>query len=110
MSYQGIQFLQINLKKLANKNMEIIGKKVKVTKLKNELEGEHPNGVNEGYEKTGIALNELIVGECFYVQKGMRGYFRSSIVTKINDDGTFNTQNSIYKLEMLEEENGTEEI
>ena len=68
MSYQGIQFLQINLKKLANK------------KLKNELEGEHPNGVNEGYEKTGIALNELIVGECFYVQKGMQGYFRSSIV------------------------------
>jgi len=91
--------------------MEVIGKKVKLTKLKDtKFEGAHPYGIDEGYEKIGIAINELEVGQFFYVQKGMR-QFRSSPVTKINDDGTFNTQNSLYKIEILsEEENGTEEV
>lgn len=73
---------------------------VRITKLKDEaFNGRHPNGINEGYERTGTAENKPTIGERFYVG-GWNG-FSTSPVTEIIDNNTFRTQNSVYKIEYI---------
>lgn len=74
-------------------------KKYKLTKLKDEAyNGEHPYGINEGYTKEGYLYSKPVKGFCFYFNN-----LRTSKVTEIIDDNTFRTENSIYKIEELDE-------
>jgi hypothetical protein len=73
-------------------------KKATLTKIKDlQFSGEHPNGIDEGYTTTGILFIEPVVGKHCVV-----GDLRTTKVVKIIDKNTFETQNSIYKLEYHE--------
>lgn len=88
---------------------DLIGKLVKLTKVSaiNYVEGNHPNGVNEGYETEG-RLMLLEVGVSAQIVEHDRGLYPSmfvtSVVEEIIDDNTFRTKNSIYKLEEIPED------
>jgi hypothetical protein len=78
-------------------------KKVRLTKVDDtKFNGQHPNGINTGSERVGMAFGNLEVDNAFYMATE-RGMFHTSRVTKINDDMTFNTLNSVYKVEVLED-------
>lgn len=82
---------------------DISGKRVKVTKLEDtKFEGKHPFGVIVGKEYIGRAENPQL-NTRFYVAQENGRYLSTSPVTKINDDMTFNTENSIYIIEILDE-------
>ncbi len=69
-------------------------RKITLTKIKDtRFSGNHPNGINKGYIKTGNMINEPKVGERFVVDS-----LRTSTVTRIIDETTFETLNSIYKI------------
>jgi hypothetical protein len=69
-----------------------------LTKLTdNTFDGNHPNGIYEGHIEKGIEHFPPTIGERYRV--GM--FFSTSPVKKINNDGTFNTIYSTYKLEYL---------
>lgn len=100
-------------------------KKVKITKL-GSVENpvvptpnfnEYKQGENNGnvslpteYWLEGYLLNEPTVGSSVLVQRTCRngiecsGSFFTSKVTKITDNG-FETQNSVYRVDVLEKEN-----
>lgn len=61
----------------------------------------HPNGINVGYEKTGIVYDEPVVGDsfCIHTDKGM---FCTSTVKSI-DGNIIHTTNSVYEIEILED-------
>ena len=84
----------------------ITGKQVKLTKLEDtKFDGNHPNKMFVGIERTGIQTDELVIGRPFIIYGTKLGNgFCTSHVTKINDDNTFNTENSLYKIEILENE------
>lgn len=77
-------------------------KKVRITKLTDDIFkqiGEnHPNGIFEGYVKEGELIEPLTVDQAFWVGP----YWRTSTVIQINDDNTFKTKNSTYKIEYLD--------
>jgi hypothetical protein len=58
------------------------------------------------YQVEGTSMFEPEVGECFIVDRTsrnsepVRGIMRTSVITKITEDG-FETLNSVYKLEKL---------
>src|SRR3990167_905069 len=59
-----------------------LGKKVRLTKLSDDaFEGNHPNGIFEGYTKEGIETKEPTIGERYYL-----GGFSTSPVVKICKD------------------------
>jgi len=71
--------------------------KYRLTKLKdNKFEGRHPNDIFEGYIKEGLLMLQPEIGKVCQIQN-----FRTSTITKINDDLTFETLNSTYKLELI---------
>ena len=74
---------------------------IKLTKLQELPDATHPNNIEVGYEKT------LYVDKVFKPMKGVRfppmSYWSTSIVTEIIDENTFKTLNSVYKLEVLDE-------
>ena len=74
--------------------------KVRITKITDDVfNGNHPNGINEGFVKEGIELKPIKIGERYYV--GLN--FSTSIVKKLPDEnGIFKTNYSTYKLEYLE--------
>lgn len=77
-------------------------RKVRITKLTDdEFNGQHPNGINVGYTKTGMELDSPQVGKRYYVDM-----FSTSPVVRINDDGTIKTTYSTYKIEYLDETSG----
>ncbi len=81
-------------------------KKIKLTKLSDDyFNGNHPNGVNTGYEKIGFELNPPKLGERYYVlanNKLDRYPFSTSIVTSLPDkDGVFKTTYSTYRVEYI---------
>lgn len=88
---------------------DLIGKLVKLTKVSaiNYTEGNHPNGINEGYETEG-RLMILEVGVSAQIVENDRGLYPSifitSVVEEIIDDNTFRTKNSIYKLKEIPED------
>jgi len=84
--------------------INLANKKVKITKVTDtKFDGKHPMGIFAGSERIGTVLHNLVTGACFYMATD-KGGFRTSPVTSINDDMTFNTENSVYKIELLEDE------
>jgi uncharacterized protein DUF1653 len=74
-------------------------KRIKVTKLTDtRFSGKHPKGINTGYVREGIAFNDVEKDDCLVVEG-----FRTSTIIKVNEDNTFNTLNSVYKVEFLDE-------
>lgn len=83
--------------------INLANKKVKITKVTDtKFDGKHPNGIVAGSERIGTVLHDLVIGESFYMTTD-RGGFLTSTVTSINDDMTFNTKNSVYKIELLDD-------
>lgn len=83
--------------------IRVTGMTVKVFKLDDKVfNRKHPNDINQGYEQIGKAMGEVVEGEAFYIQTD-RGLFHTSRVTKVIDDNTFDTLNSVYKLELCED-------
>lgn len=80
------------------------GRKVKLTKLTDDkFEGNHPNGINQGYEKIGFIRGVPTKGKAFFVTRGVDNFFHTSTVTEeMNEEGIFKTLNSTYKLEYLD--------
>lgn len=73
--------------------------KIRLTKIKDlRFDGNHPNNINEGYVKEGEMLKPLTIGERFYV--GM--WFSTSPVVKTNNDNTFETENSLYRIDFIQ--------
>ena len=75
-----------------------IMKKYRLTKISDDIfDGEHPNGIDEGYIKEGYTNSLPVKGEMFFM-----GTLRTSTVTEtLNEDSIFKTKNSTYKLEEL---------
>jgi hypothetical protein len=81
--------------------------RVRITKLKDEVfNGTHPNRIDEGYSIIGMYDKEPTVGERFVIYgKKMWDFLETSLVTEaLNTEGIFKTENSIYKIEQIEEE------
>ena len=57
--------------------------------------GNHPNGIDVGYDRFGILSTDIEVGKKVHVENASR-YLTTSFVTEIIDDNTFRTENSIY--------------
>lgn len=74
--------------------------KAKLKKLSESLDPLHPGNIEVGREFEGEFFVPPAVGECFYLY-GDKGV-RTSVVQKVLDETTFETYNSIYKLEVLE--------
>lgn len=72
-------------------------KRMKITKLRDNFEGKHPNQINEGFIETGVMYEKPVVGHSFKL-----GRLFTSTVTEIIDDNTFKTLNSTYKLEPID--------
>jgi hypothetical protein len=78
---------------------------IRLTKLKdNKFNGEHPNGINEGYIKEGkINLEKSNEHQCFLILFGDR-FFNTSQVTAIEEHEGYDiatTLNSTYKVEPI---------
>ena len=76
---------------------------VKLTKLKDtKFEGNHPNGINEGYIKEGVInLDKSNEHQCFLLIQGDR-FFNTSQVLSIEEHPGYDlatTLNSVYKIE-----------
>lgn len=79
-------------------------KRVRITKISdNAFEGNHPNGINEGYELTIPSIN---VGYCIIDSLKMdhfgSGFTTSPITCLPDENGIFKTLYSTYKLEYLD--------
>ncbi len=90
----------IGLKKKTqmNKVEELIGKKVRLTKLESvRYKDGHPNGIEEGYTMEGRLLG-VKVGWMLEMSgdRGILDYFHTSEVLKMEDNLVY-TKNSIYK-------------
>jgi len=79
------------------------GQTIKLTKLQDiKFDGNHPNGINEGYTREGM-LNIGLSNEhqCFLIIEGDR-FFNTSQVLKIEEregHDLAHTVNSLYKVE-----------
>ncbi len=77
--------------------------KVRIVKIKELEDAEHPNNIEEGTEKVGRMLIKPVIGQCFYITyypDHTRG-LETSKVTEIIDTNTFKTMNSIYRITLL---------
>lgn len=78
---------------------------IRLTKVSDDrYNGNHPNGINEGYECVGTPIGPLEVGTRFGVT-GPKRFLVTSEVIKIIDENTFKTRNSTYKIEDIEPDN-----
>jgi hypothetical protein len=79
---------------------DLIGKEVILKKISDlKYEGNHPNGVNEGFTVRGILL---MIDPCIYIDH-ILNYFHTSKVKKIEGDKIY-TLNSIYTIEPVNKE------
>ena len=80
-------------------------KQIRLTKLKdNVFDGNHPNFIFEGHIEIGYEIAPPTVGERYHVSTGKinRNPFSTSIVqTTLDENNTFTTLYSTYKLEYL---------
>ena len=77
------------------------GDRVVLTKISDDkFDGNHPNGIIEGYTRVGKLINDVIIGDQVLVVNNTH-YLRTSEVTEIIDDITFKTENSTYKIEVI---------
>ena len=72
---------------------------VRLIKLKESKNPKHPNNIEEGRVETGFMSSGPEVGKCFVISNAST-YFKTSVVKKIIDENTFETMNSVYKIEM----------
>lgn len=85
-------------------------KRVKLTKIGAIQFGEnHPNGINTGYVKDGVACNDLEVGSFLMVACNYKMFYTSTIIKIDEEKMTFETENSIYKIELIDEKQHTDE-
>lgn len=104
--------------------MSIKNKLCKLTKLSDDVfNGEHPNGIDEGYETYGSitddgikTLNDfhLLVGNALWLRTGIHKlttrFFHTSTIKSIenidneNNVVIFKTKNSAYKLEVFDKD------
>ena len=80
-------------------------KKVKVIKVLDDVfGGHHPNNINEGYTKEGYILKDPTVGESLiiYNKNGIRIFYTSGVKNVVNEY-LFETENSTYQIEPVEE-------
>lgn len=84
--------------------MILKNKRVRLTKISAIQFGEnHPNGINAGYVKEGVGITDLEVGSFLMVACNYKMFYTSTI-TKIDEEKmTFDTENSVYKIEILED-------
>ena len=79
------------------------GDRVVLTKISDDkFDGNHPNGIIEGYTRVGKLINDVIIGDQILVVNNTH-YLCTSEVTEIIDDITFKTENSTYKIEVIYE-------
>lgn len=79
--------------------------KIKLTKLTDDVfEGNHPNGINEGYTKKGYMIEKPKVGYPFTVYAGKLYpcFWTSTVKKKMNKEGIFKTTYSTYKIEIID--------
>lgn len=69
-------------------------KKMRITRISTSENPKFRGHVPDNFTYAGYVINEPKIGERFEL-----GDYHTSIVQKINGDGTFETMNSIYKLE-----------
>ena len=80
---------------------------VKIEKMIERKDAQHPNNIDENEVHYGIFQKLPTVGESFNLfgidlsRRGLRG-FRTSTVIEILDDDTFMTVNSVYQIEFVE--------
>ena len=80
--------------------------RIKIYKESDDMfEGNHPNNINEGDERTGEIHAIPTVGKSFFVSTSVSRYFRTSLVTEILEasetKGKFKTENSTYVWEEI---------
>ena len=78
----------------------------KIEKLSDDkFDGFHPNAFDEGFWSIGtMPLGGPVVGERLFFNRENYKPFATSIVTEaINESGVFKTENSTYKLTLLED-------
>ena len=83
--------------------------RIKVYKESDDkFEGNHPNNINEGDERTGEMKGVPVVGQSFLVFTSVSRYFQTSVVTEVLEEsetkGRFKTLNSTYSWEEVKEE------
>ncbi len=76
-------------------NKDVILKKISDLKFK----GNHPNNINEGYEKKGI-LTKI---SPYILIEGDDSWFHTSLIEKIEGDKIY-TKNSIYTINLVNNE------
>ncbi len=82
--------------------LNLKGKKITITKCNDDkFEGNHPNGIDKGYSRTGVVENEIEIGKPFIVTYPDRlGHFQTSRVTEILDN-QIKTLNSTYNIKVI---------
>ena len=82
------------------------GDLIKLTKISDDkFRGHHPNQINKGFNITGQALNDIVVGDALFLNTSgdkRYGYFHTSVIIEILGKDSFKTLNSTYKVEILE--------
>lgn len=86
--------------------MEIIGKRIVLTKEQNLLKGAHPNGITLGYKLQGY-VKDFKVGEQLYLFPSLKGLFiphawTSKVVSLDETTMLLTTENSVYSLKFEE--------
>ena len=78
---------------------------IKITKLKDtKFEGNHPNGINEGYVKQGrLNVEKSNEHQCFLLIEGDRFFNTSQVLSLVEHEGydLATTLNSLYKIEPI---------
>ena len=104
-------FIEKWLNKLNKNDNKMIAKIIKLSESENPI---HPNNIPTGDVHMGIFYSEPKIGERFNLGalsfKEKRRGFSTSAVQEIIDDSTFKTYNSIYKWELIEDEEELEEL
>ena len=83
--------------------------KIRLTKIRESDNPEVPNNIDSGYtvigrpikynSESGDIQRDPIVGEPYVVIQNMSRLFRTSPVIRVIDENTFETLNSVYKIE-----------
>jgi len=79
-------------------------KRIKLTKLSDDhFEGNHPNGIDEGFTINGYLMNNPKVGErfCVYQSKTNYNFSTSNVIKELDENNIFKTTYSTYKIEYL---------
>lgn len=79
--------------------------RVQLIKLKEADNPHYPGNIPEGYVVEGYVPKGYVpvVGQPYYVSGTLAGFYRTSIVEEVFEDGTFRTMNSVYRVNAYEE-------